>query len=120
MIWGAALAAVLWWSALLPRWNPELFRSVTVAIPAGVQRVMAVLSIAAMIALLAQMVRARRDRLFDLLRRQVVGDVDRHHRHDVVDPSFDIGSEVRRDHLLAVARPQRGRAHRPSGRRGGL
>ena len=40
---------------LLPRWNPELFRSVTVAIPVGVQRVMAMLSIAAMIALLAQM-----------------------------------------------------------------
>jgi amino acid transporter len=40
---------------LLPRWNRVLFRSVTVAIPLSVQRVMAVLSIIAMIALLTQM-----------------------------------------------------------------
>lgn len=40
---------------VLPRRNPELFRSVTVSIPLSVQRVAAVLSIAAMVALLAQM-----------------------------------------------------------------
>ncbi|HEY3052809.1 MAG TPA: APC family permease [Thermoanaerobaculia bacterium] len=40
---------------LLPRWSPVLFRSVTVGIPLALQRVMAVLSMAAMIALLTQM-----------------------------------------------------------------
>src|SRR5206468_1245421 len=40
---------------LLPRLNPPLFRSITVAIPLRWQRAMAILSIAAMIALLTQM-----------------------------------------------------------------
>jgi len=39
---------------LLPRWNPELFRQVTVAIPLTLQRVAAVLSMMAMVALLTQ------------------------------------------------------------------
>jgi APA family basic amino acid/polyamine antiporter len=42
---------------LLPRLNPELFRSVTVAIPLRLQRVMAVLSMIAMAVLIAQMAR---------------------------------------------------------------
>jgi len=39
---------------LLPRWNPDLFRSVTVGIPLWLQRVSAVLSIAAMGTLLLE------------------------------------------------------------------
>jgi basic amino acid/polyamine antiporter, APA family len=44
---------------LLPRLNPELFRSVTVRIPVGVQRVAAVLSMAAMAVLIVQLARDR-------------------------------------------------------------
>ena len=42
---------------LLPRLNPELFRSVTVRIPLGVQRSMAVLSMLAMAVLIVQLAR---------------------------------------------------------------
>jgi amino acid transporter len=44
---------------LLPRLNPELFRSVTVRIPLSVQRIAAVLSMAAMAVLIAQLARDR-------------------------------------------------------------
>ena len=44
---------------LLPRLNPELFASVTVRIPLSVQRISAVLSMAAMAVLIAQLARDR-------------------------------------------------------------
>ncbi len=44
---------------LLPRLNPELFRSVTVRIPLSVQRITAVLSMIAMAVLIAQLARDR-------------------------------------------------------------
>jgi APA family basic amino acid/polyamine antiporter len=44
---------------LLPRLNPELFRSVTVRIPLSVQRIAAALSMAAMAVLIAQLARDR-------------------------------------------------------------
>ena len=44
---------------LLPRLNPELFRSVTVRIPLSVQRIAAVLSMAAMAVLIVQLARDR-------------------------------------------------------------